>query len=53
MIGNGFNSDANFTNKEIDINELNDFINEKRKEATKEMTKYDVDNETRARGHRL
>ena len=46
MLNPNFNQDVNFTQGQININELNAFMNEKRKKIEKELTKYDVDKET-------
>jgi hypothetical protein len=37
---------VNFTKGQIDIKELNAFMNEKKRKVEKELTKYDVDKET-------
>jgi hypothetical protein len=50
MINNSsINQDINFSNKQIDIKELNAFMNDKRKKVEKELTKYDVDKDTHAK----
>ena len=46
MISNKFNDDVNFTKGPLDIRELNEFMNAKKKKLEKELTKYDVDKDT-------
>ncbi len=43
----------NFTRGQFDIKELNTFMNDKKKKAEKELTKYDVDKETQAKAHNM
>jgi hypothetical protein len=49
MINSSFNYDVNFSKGNIDIKELNVFMNEKRKKIEKEQSKYDVDRDTHAK----
>lgn len=49
MINAGFTEDMNFTNGNFDIKELTAFMNEKKRRAEKEATKYDVDRDTQAK----
>jgi hypothetical protein len=44
---------VNFTRGQFDIKELNAFMNDKKKKAEKELTKYDVDKETQAKAHNM
>jgi hypothetical protein len=46
MINSSFNQDINFTKGQINIKELNAFMNDKKKKIEKELTKYDVDKDT-------
>ena len=43
----------NFTRGQFDIKELNTFMNDKKRKAEKELTKYDVDKETQAKAHNM
>ena len=49
MLNPSFNADLNFSKNQIDINELNAFMNDKKRKIEKEMTKYDVDKDTHAK----
>jgi hypothetical protein len=49
MINSSFNYDVNFSKGNIDIKELNVFMNEKSKKIEKEQSKYDVDRDTHAK----
>ena len=49
MINKAFNNDINFTRGQIDIKELNAFMNDKKRKMEKELTKYDVDRDTQAK----
>lgn len=46
MLNSSFNQDINFTKGQINIKELNAFMNDKKKKIEKELTKYDVDKDT-------
>ena len=49
MLNPSFNTDLNFSKNQIDINELNAFMNDKKRKIEKEMTKYDVDKDKHAK----
>ena len=49
MINPNFNNDYNFTKGQFDIKELNAFMNDRKRKAEKEATKYDVDKGTQAK----
>ncbi len=49
MLNPAFNNDINFSKNQIDINELNAFMKDKKKKIDKEATKYDVDRDTQAK----
>ncbi|CDW89734.1 UNKNOWN [Stylonychia lemnae] len=53
MLNQNFNQDVNFSQGQINIAELNAFMNDKRKKIEKELTKYDVDKETQAKSQNV
>jgi tryptophanyl-tRNA synthetase len=53
MISSKFNEDVNFTRGQVDIKELNAFMNEKKRKIEKELTKYDVDKDTQAKSQKV
>lgn len=53
MISNKFNEDVNFTKDQLDIRELNAFMNDKKRKLEKELTKYDVDKDTQAKSQKV
>ena len=46
MINSSFNQDINFSKNQIDIKELNAFMNDKKRKIEKELSKFDVDRDT-------
>jgi len=53
MINPSYNAEANFSPSQVDIQELNRFINEKRKKKLKELSKYDIDKESHAKALKM
>ncbi len=53
MINPSFNQDINFTHGQINIKELNAFMNEKKRKIEKEQAKYDVDKDTQAKSQNM
>lgn len=49
MINPTFNSDFNFSNSDINISEVNTLYMNKKRQIEKELTKYDVDSDTKAK----